>query len=73
MFIINPLSGRGVDNLFSTHPNTENRIAELEEMAREMGQTAGPRDAMMLAASDAGPVVATERRAQRDASGGPWG
>ena len=36
MFIINPLSGRGVDNWFSTHPNTENRIAALEEMAREM-------------------------------------
>ena len=29
MFIINPLTGRGMDNLFSTHPNTENRIAEL--------------------------------------------
>src|SRR6188508_3382791 len=29
MFIINPLSGRGMDNLFSTHPSTENRIAEL--------------------------------------------
>ena len=41
MFIINPLSGRGIDNWFSTHPNTENRIAELEEMAREKGQIAG--------------------------------
>jgi heat shock protein HtpX len=37
LFIINPLTGRGVDNLFSTHPNTENRIAELEQMAREWG------------------------------------
>ncbi len=44
MFIINPLSGRGLDNMFSTHPNTENRIAALEEMARESGQTAGPRE-----------------------------
>jgi heat shock protein HtpX len=35
MFIINPLTGQGVDNWFSTHPNTENRIAALEEMARE--------------------------------------
>ena len=35
MFIINPLTGRGVDNLFSTHPNTENRIAELEALERE--------------------------------------
>ncbi|MCW5710955.1 zinc metalloprotease HtpX [Shinella yambaruensis] len=36
MFIINPLSGERMDNLFSTHPNTENRIAALEEMARGM-------------------------------------
>lgn len=33
LFIINPLSGRGADKLFSTHPNPENRIAALEEMA----------------------------------------
>lgn len=33
MFIINPLSGERMDNLFSTHPNTENRIAALQAMA----------------------------------------
>jgi heat shock protein HtpX len=33
MFIINPLSGERMDNLFSTHPNTENRIAALQQMA----------------------------------------
>lgn len=38
LFIINPLTGRGVDNMFSTHPNTENRIAELEALAIELGQ-----------------------------------
>lgn len=32
MFIINPLSGQRMDNLFSTHPNTENRIAALLDM-----------------------------------------
>jgi heat shock protein HtpX len=37
MFIINPLSGRGMDNLFSTHPDTGNRIAALMEQARAMG------------------------------------
>jgi heat shock protein HtpX len=37
LFIVNPLSGRGMDNLFSTHPSTENRIAALEELSREMG------------------------------------
>ena len=36
MFIINPLSGERMDNLFSTHPNTENRIAALEGLAQEM-------------------------------------
>ncbi len=33
MFIINPLSGERMDNLFSTHPDTANRIAALEKMA----------------------------------------
>jgi heat shock protein HtpX len=37
LFIINPLSGRGMDNLFSTHPSTENRVAALERLAHEMG------------------------------------
>ena len=37
IFIINPLTGQGMDNLFSTHPSTANRIAALEEMAREQG------------------------------------
>ena len=37
MFIINPLSGRGVDNLFSTHPNTANRIAEQQKLAAQWG------------------------------------
>ena len=32
MFIINPLSGQRMDNLFATHPNTENRIAALLDM-----------------------------------------
>jgi heat shock protein HtpX len=38
LFIVNPLSGAGLDNLFSTHPNVENRIARLNEMARQMRQ-----------------------------------
>jgi heat shock protein HtpX len=41
LFIINPLNGEGMDNLFSTHPNTENRIAELEKLAVEMGAQSG--------------------------------
>ncbi len=38
MMIINPLSGSGSDNLFSTHPSTANRILRLEDMARRLGQ-----------------------------------
>ena len=37
MFIINPLTGHGIDNLFSTHPNVQNRIAALDDLARQHG------------------------------------
>jgi heat shock protein HtpX len=33
LYIINPLSGRAMDNLFSSHPATENRIEALMAMA----------------------------------------
>jgi len=33
LFIVNPLSGRGADSLFSTHPSMSNRIARLQQMA----------------------------------------
>lgn len=38
MMIMNPLSGEGRDNLFSTHPSTANRIMQLENIARGFGQ-----------------------------------
>ena len=64
LFIINPLSGEGMDNLFSTHPNTENRIAELEKLAAEMGVTSSsaPRG------EAAGPWTRSSA-----GSRGPWG
>ena len=34
MMIMNPLSGSGIANLFSTHPATEERVARLRAMAR---------------------------------------
>jgi len=33
MFIVNPLHARSIDGLFTTHPNIQNRIAKLREMA----------------------------------------
>jgi len=35
LFIINPLTGKGMDSLFSTHPATENRILALENLHKE--------------------------------------
>ena len=40
LFIVNPLAGRRMDGLFTTHPKTGNRIAALKEQAIEMGRTA---------------------------------
>jgi heat shock protein HtpX len=43
LFIINPLSGKGMDKLFSTHPSTANRVAALEQLATQMGMTSSER------------------------------
>jgi heat shock protein HtpX len=67
LFIINPLTGEGMDNLFSTHPNTANRVAELERLSQEMGATGGR---MRTAAPSSGPWGGGASRPRR---GGPWG
>lgn len=36
MFIVNPLSAKGISGLFSTHPNIEQRIERLQKIAREL-------------------------------------
>jgi heat shock protein HtpX len=36
LYIFNPLSGARMDNLFSTHPSVENRIAQLQQIAATM-------------------------------------
>jgi heat shock protein HtpX len=64
MFIVNPLSGERMDNLFSTHPNTDNRIAALQKLAQTMGGSAGY--ARQQAAPANGPWGGTARK-------GPWG
>jgi heat shock protein HtpX len=67
MFIINPLSGARMDNLFATHPSTENRIAALMQLAAEMGRSPQPA-APARSAAPAGGAWGGDRRA-----GGPWG
>ncbi|MFD0979200.1 MULTISPECIES: zinc metalloprotease HtpX [Tropicimonas] len=58
MFIINPLHAYRRDNLFATHPATENRVAALHEMARQgHGASRAPSRARRPASgsNDAGP------------------
>lgn len=63
MFIINPLAGRGGDNLFSTHPATQNRVKALLQL---IGRDAPGRRAVERGRSGtAVPVTAPARR-------GPW-
>jgi heat shock protein HtpX len=63
LFIVNPLSGARMDNLFSTHPATENRIAALRAMAG--GFAASPSSGSVPRIGPAGPWNAGSR--------GPWG
>lgn len=44
LFIVNPLSGRSLMKLFSTHPSTEDRVARLQAMAGEYGPRMAPPD-----------------------------
>lgn len=60
LFIINPLSGHGADNLFSTHPSTKNRVTALMDLARRFGRP--------TIASQSGPWGAAPERKR-----GPWG
>jgi len=65
MFIINPLHGEQMDNLFSTHPATENRVARLRQMAEGMrGGVTG---------SGPAPSDSVPRNSGPRVSGGPWG
>lgn len=42
LFIINPLHSRMMDNLFSTHPKTSNRVKCLRDMAASSSKIASP-------------------------------
>lgn len=62
MFIMNPLSGQNMDNLFSTHPNANNRINRLIEMAEHWGQV-----------DETGYDDRGSNSGNDDNYGGPWG
>jgi heat shock protein HtpX len=53
-----------MDNLFSTHPSTENRIAALDALARELGDSSRTRHA---------PQPAGGSWSNAGGSRGPWG
>jgi heat shock protein HtpX len=74
LFIINPLSGRGVDNLFSTHPATENRIAALQALAQAMGPGAAPRGYPGQGSFTAqAPTSPWNKPRKGESRQGPWG
>lgn len=64
LFIINPLTGGTIDNLFSTHPNAGNRIDALVEQARAMDIQPG-RSGHSGRATD-------NRRPEAGGNTGPW-
>jgi heat shock protein HtpX len=70
MFIINPLSGSRMDNLFSTHPATENRVAALMQLAAQMGRTGYGRATQARPAPAHGPAHGPWGGGARR---GPWG
>ena len=85
MFIVNPLHARKMDNLFSTHPNMQNRIERLEAMVGQGSAQPEPQASRPTSSStptSEGPV----KRSRRSSSvphtrqgnddirpDGPWG
>lgn len=65
MFIVNPLAGQKGDNLFSTHPATQNRINALMSLKNDVGSQSFEAEAPRRVS----PWVA----ARQDRKKGPWG
>jgi heat shock protein HtpX len=72
LFIVNPLTAHGMDNLFSTHPSTENRIAALERLAAEIG-SGGYGLRPTAPAYPRHPAGPWGNPGGRDENRGPWG
>ena len=86
LFIVNPLSGARMDNLFSTHPNPVNRIEALKRQAAEMGAEMGSAMGSAMSAAPGGqprvvagqprrwgpPTTRATTRPQTRGRSGPW-
>jgi len=73
MFIINPLAGRGADNLFSTHPATGNRVRALMELGAKMGMQPRPRTPDLTQPRPAAAFTTTGVPTTPNEPRGPWG
>ncbi|MCR9123591.1 MAG: zinc metalloprotease HtpX [Phyllobacteriaceae bacterium] len=78
MFIINPLNGQRADSLFSTHPDTQNRIDALMAMTDVGGPPAAAPQPEPSRPRRTSGVPGTGKRWGRshdgnDGNGGPWG
>ncbi|MET0545368.1 MAG: zinc metalloprotease HtpX [Caulobacterales bacterium] len=67
LFIINPLNGQGADNMFSTHPSTQNRVRALMQMSGDGSSLSNESEAPAVARI--GTAVPITNKPKR----GPWG
>ncbi|MBX9576404.1 MAG: zinc metalloprotease HtpX [Caulobacteraceae bacterium] len=73
LFIINPLAGKGADNLFSTHPATGNRVKALLELATRMGVPVRAAPTPIPAAAVTAPWSGASVPETPAPRRGPWG
>lgn len=73
MFIMNPLHGENMDNLFSTHPNTQNRIEELRKLSNAGLGTGGRASFSNASGYQSRPQSAPQSAPQSGSYSGPWG
>ncbi len=70
LFILNPLSGKGADPLFSTHPATANRVAALRAMTKN--DLALENQAPVTPGSGFAPGFGNTRKIETQKRNSPW-
>lgn len=75
LFIVNPLTGRGFDSLFTTHPNIENRIDALQRLSQEwrIAGANAPRPIDIAAISQPARTATWDPPSPGQTGRGPWG